>query len=281
MPAHNAAATIDSQLQALFEQDAPTLASVVVVDSCSDDDLQSVLSRWRTRWPKVQGARVDRPGANLARNVGVRRTATDVVLFCDADDIVGSSWIRELTAALAKYDIVRGRLETRRLNSPEVRAMRGEIASRHTPLPDRPVSGLGGNCGVRRLAWDQLGGFSERYALGANDQEFWYRAHLAGLRVGYASDAVVHYRLPESPAALRRQLTRRSIGTALLYREFRQSGIVGRRPLAKALSSWVWTGIHVRDQWSSSPAKVGRWTRAYARNLGNLRGSVAHRVWFP
>jgi GT2 family glycosyltransferase len=203
------------------------------------------------------------------------------VLFCDADDVVDASWFRALLDSLEVHDLVRGRLDTRRLNSAEVRELRGEIAARHSPQRNRPTAGLGGNCAVRRSAWDLLGGFSERYSLGANDQEFWYRAYLAGLRVGYAPDAVVHYRLPENPELLRRQLTRRSIGTALLYREFRDSGIVGRRPLAKALRSWAWTGIHVRDQWSSSPAVRGRWTRAYARNVGNLRGSIAHRVWFP
>lgn len=279
IPAHNAAATIAEQLDALASQDCAELLEVIVVDSASTDTTTSIARDLEARWPKVRIVTGPGPGANLARNTGVRAARADDVLLCDADDVVASDWISTMSGGLVDADLVRGRYSLDLLNDAETIAARGSLASTSAPS-DQRFGGLGGNCGFRRTAWEQLGGLREHH-YGSDDAEFFWRAHEAGLRVEYLHDAVVHYRLRPGFDTLYRQQRTWAEGRALLYREFRETEFMQRRSTFDALRSWAWALRHLPDCRSADAATRGTWVRVHANNVGRAIGSARHRVYFP
>jgi hypothetical protein len=202
------------------------------------------------------------------------------VLLCDADDVVGDGWIEALADGLTQHDVVRGRYDVTRLNDPATIAARGTLESASLPKPGAVFGGLGGNCGFRLSAWRELGGLREHH-YGADDAEFFWRAQLRGLRVSYVPDAVVHYRLRPGYESLYKQQSTWAASRALLYREFRDTGLMGRRSTVGALKSWAWLAVHRADRTSPDPSRRGQWVRTAAQNVGRARGSLHHRVYFP
>ncbi|MEA2182308.1 MAG: hypothetical protein QOF69_1493 [Solirubrobacteraceae bacterium] len=84
----------------------------------------------------------------------------ELLLFCDADDIVGEAWIERMVDGLRRYPAAGGRIERWRRNDQTAVAVR-------PPKGDQLLDGtfgfllypMGANCGMRRDAWSQLGGF--------------------------------------------------------------------------------------------------------------------------
>ena len=91
IPAHDAAATIEAQLDAvaIAMKDAPP-AEVIVVDNRSTDDTVDRIRQWRS----VNDVDVrivtapDGATAAYARNRGAAATEAHTICFCDADDVV-------------------------------------------------------------------------------------------------------------------------------------------------------------------------------------------------
>lgn len=280
IPAHNAGSTIGDQLDALRRDDHADLREVLVVDSRSTDRTAAVVAAHAERWPKVRLLRVDKPGANTARNAGIAAGTSPLVLLCDADDVAAAGWARALSHSLRTYELARGRYSLELLNDEGTIAARGPLASTGPPPTTEVIGGLGGNCGFHRRVWEQLGGLSEAH-VGSDDVEFFWRAALAGGSITYVDAAVIHYRLRPGYRSLFRQQRAWAANRPLLYKEFGTHRLILRRSLRSAVRQWTWIMVHARDARSADPAQRGRWVRAVATATGHLEGSVRHRVWFP
>lgn len=207
IPVNNGAATIRQQLEALEVSLEGLPAEILLVDNRSTDGTASVAVEFARRSP-VETILIpadERAGEPYARNTGWRAARGDQVLFCDADDVVSSTWARALSEALATAPCATGPLETRLLNAPSVSEVRGQSLFRQKPLLyGRIPFAHGANMGFRRQTLELLGGFDESFRIGC-DIELAIRAHEIGLVWGWAPDAVVHYRLRSTPRAIFQQ----------------------------------------------------------------------------
>lgn len=208
IPAHNAAETISEQLAALVEQRRSQLDVVVVLNRCSDQTEQ-VAREFGSSLPGLRLIVADeRAGASYARNVGARSATGDVLLFCDADDIVAEGWIDELVSCLEHADVVGGRLEPLAAADdvlldifPVYRSVqRDSLASYHGISYAMTAS-----MACTRRAFALAGGFDERFGHGCDDVVFALRAQRAGLRMGFASNALCSYRIRSDIEAMVRQ----------------------------------------------------------------------------
>ncbi len=202
IPVYNGASTITEQLDALAVSlsNCPP-AEILVVNNRSTDETVDVVSRWSdATGVDLRIITADRRvGEPYARNVGFRSARSDIVAYCDADDVVGRTWAKALFEAMGSSDYATGPLDTHLLNTPGIADIRGQAMHNQLPL----IRGLvpfanGSNMAFRRSLLESLGGFDETYLIGC-DIEIAIRAWRAGIALVWVPDQLVHYRLRNTP----------------------------------------------------------------------------------
>lgn len=275
IPARNAIRTLEDQLAALRRQDYAGDREIVVADNGSTDGTADLARRWATTLPlRVVDASAKR-GASFARNRGWRSASGDLIAFCDADDVVAPHWLGGLVAAARRADLVGGPYEFRRLNTGTGRPWwNGE--SLPVGLNFLPFI-LGGNLAVWADVLAALGGFNEAYAR-QEDVELSWRAQRSSLRLGFASDAVVHCRYRSGLLNVVRQAYRDGCSEPQLYRDFRAAGMP--RPPAWRFPRFVGSLMIAAPAALTSRTRRYGWIRSACVQLGRVAGSVRNRVLY-
>lgn len=253
---------------------------VVVVDNASTDGTAEIAERWRGVVPSLSVVTAaDRLGANHARNIGAANARGDLLLFCDADDVVAVGWVSAMVVALRQADIVGGLLDLDLLNEPDVGLWEPDdqrdrdvpVGMGFLPYAD------GASLGVRADVYHAIGGFAEDYVGGAEEVEFCWRAQLADFTVAFAPGAVVHYRLRRDRWPAFKQAYGYGRGGVRLYRDFGQHGIAVR-DLRTAVREWTRLGLALHHLLSAKRAV--RWMSSAGMLTGRIAGSIQHRVLF-
>ena len=192
VPARNASATIGDQLDALLGQQCERPWELIVVDNGSADDTPSIVAQYAERDGRVRlltanGVR----SAAFSRNAGISAARSEAIACCDADDIVAPGWLRAMSEALERAELVAGRIDVHRLNPEWLAATRGTAIERGPG----DFMGLcqfahGANMGVRKSVIERFGGFDEQLPIG-EDIELSHRLERGGVRLFYADNAVV------------------------------------------------------------------------------------------
>jgi glycosyltransferase involved in cell wall biosynthesis len=275
---------IDIQLRALAEQDYSGAFEVVVADNGSTDGLREYLASHRLR-EQLALRCVDAsaaPGIGHARNVGVRASQGDLLAFCDADDKVSGSWLSFLANAAKEFDAVAGSQDPTELSSREAVSWRPLGAVDQQPRSANATFPWGSGCNIAiwRTTFDDLGGWDESYVHALEDMDLCWRLQLAGSSLGWCPDAVVHYRLRDDLASLRRQAFNYGRGEARLYHEFRGRCMTGRPLWYLALLLVL---IAIRNP--LIPTTItrlprGQWLWHVYSLFGRVRGSIELRVFY-
>ncbi len=280
MPAHGVQPDIGEQLEALSLQRYAGRWELLVADNgCATSTLDTI-DEWRSRLPELRviDARA-RPGANYARNQAVDEAAGMLIAICDSDDVVTPLWLDALARGAREAELVGGHLDVELLNTPQVQAWRP------SPTVDGLPSGLeflpyvaGSNCAIWRRVYQAVGGCDEDFGGGGggDDVDLSWRVQLAGGRIAFAPDAVVHYRLRSDLRSTVRQMTAYGISAALLYRKFRSYG-AQRTPPLTIVKLWVRT-FQQAPRMLRRPETRGCWIREVSYLVGRLRGAVRHHV---
>jgi glycosyltransferase involved in cell wall biosynthesis len=273
IPARNAAHTLDDQLEALAGQEFDEPWELIVVDNGSTDATADIVRRRAEQLPALRVVNCDRRGINCARNAGVHAARGDRILLCDADDVVAAGWLRTLAGALGEWDVVGGMTETGTLNDHSVQRSRGNPVSGTLPTAHRFMTyAIGANMGFRRDVFDRIGGFDEAFTKGSDEIDFCWRAQYAGFRLGFAGEAIVHYRLRARPSEVLRQSYAFARANSQLYAKHRELGHLPRPPAGQQLRK--------ARQRIRSVVRVYRVAQkdhrlSYARNLGRALGAAA------
>jgi glycosyltransferase involved in cell wall biosynthesis len=275
VPVRNAAATISEQLAALAGQTYRGRWQLVIVDNGSSDRTVAEIRRALPDLPETKI--IDAPsgrGPSYARNIGARNADGEFLAFCDADDVVSPEWLVSLANAATRFDVVAGRLEADSINSYALANSRSPrietLPVSHGFLPYSPS----GNTGVWATVFMATGGFDQRYRA-AEDVEWSWRAQLGSYSIGFAPEAVVHYRYRASVRGIARQAFTRGFDLARLYHDYRSQGLE-RASLRAALRTWVWT--IARLPMLVWPATRPIWIRRAAESAGRVAGSVRFGV---
>jgi GT2 family glycosyltransferase len=194
IPYGGGAGLLLQQLRALELQQGGNAFTVIV--SCNRDGLADELDGYVRQFRRYVLRIVDSSdvaGPSHARNVGWKAADADLICFCDADDVVGDRWVMGHVEALQEHGLSRGPIDYVRLNAHGVSL--GSHASDAPPramhhLPFSPSCSLG----ARRSVLEAIGGFDEELRSG-EDIDLCWRAQYAGVSLGYASTALLHYRV--------------------------------------------------------------------------------------
>jgi GT2 family glycosyltransferase len=150
-------------------EELPERPPIVVVDNASRDGSAGAV---RAHFPAVTVLALERNRGVGARNLGAARLRTEAIAFCDDD-----SWWEPGALALAADRFRRfprlGLLAAQILVGPHRRLDPMSALMRGHPPPDLPGPPVEGfvACGavVRRTAFEQAGGFCERFFIGGEE----------------------------------------------------------------------------------------------------------------
>jgi GT2 family glycosyltransferase len=162
----------------------------------------------RAQLPRAAGVDVvhlelDSVGVSRARNEAIAAASHDVLVFTDDDVLVERDWLTKLVEPL--------------LGAPPRTATTGAVLAQesesgghvpsltHRTRPEvfsgRPFADplFSNNMALRRQAFDDVGGFDERFGAGAEfsnaeDNDHGYRQHEAGYEIVFVPDAVLYHR---------------------------------------------------------------------------------------
>lgn len=271
------------QLSALMRQRCDEEFEVVVADNTDSHDdhleLAAIVERYSDRLPglRIVDART-LTGAGYARNAAVRASSGDKLAFLDADDVAGEGWLAAIGAALDEHDFVASRWDVEQLNTAEVRAGRKNNQASGLQSYTNPhfLSHAGGcGMGVKRAAFEAVGGFDERFHL-LEDTELSWRLQLAGYELVFAADALVHIRFRPTARGSFRQSFGYGMYNVLLYKEYRNRGMpsIERTSMVIAGYQAVRYLLAMRDS-----SRRGPTVRALGHLLGRMAGSVTFVVW--
>lgn len=102
IPAYNYAAVLPRAVESVLAQLDEASAELVVIDDGSTDDSRQVLDGLLVAHPgRFRVVHKSNGGASSARNLGIRETAGDYLIFLDADDQLAPSALAALRAHLA------------------------------------------------------------------------------------------------------------------------------------------------------------------------------------
>ena len=195
---------------------------MVLVDNGSTDATVTIAMRWTPQLPLRVVSEPIR-GVNRARNRGVGASSSPSIAMCDSDDEVDDDWLRELCSALGRNDVVGGRLEHHALSDRRA-AFRDEPQTAGLSTAMGVPYAMGANLAFHRHVFDAVGGFDPAFDIGCDDVDFCLRAHDKGFSIGFASDAVVHYRNKHRVGAVARQRFSYGRGDERLARRHGQLG---------------------------------------------------------
>lgn len=271
MPAYNAAGTIGEQLSALAGQESAGDFEVIVADNGSTDGLASVVRTWSDALDVRVVDASARRGPSAARNMGVEHAKADRLLFCDADDVVGTGWIANLVRGLGDHEFVGGPYLPF-ADTPGIWLPGYDTASLPTAYDEWSYA-FGGNFAVSASLWHRLGGFDERLT-GAEEIEFAWRARELGVEPVLVPEAQVAYRVRSS---LRGRLWHE-------YNSGRGTSVLAQRLHPERVTRWSWKSqarryaiLASRFPRSTDGGRWAAWLAVLAFEAGRRAGETEAR----
>lgn len=276
IPVRNGARDLPTQLEALAQQELDADFEVIVSDNGSTDDTAAVARLWR---PRFRGLRIvdssEEAGVAHARNVGAAAAQSSKIAFCDADDRAAPGWLAAIAAGLEAFDMVGGVADTRTINSLKVQSLASTPPLKALPNALRYLPyAIGANLGVRKSVLQAVGGFDGSFIGGHEEVDFAWRVQRAGYTLGFVPQAVMHYRLRETPQSMRRQRYNYGRSNAQLHGRYRDTPGVPPFTRRRALRVIL---HHLKSLPAlQNPATRQAWLSEMAWHWGRLRGTVTY-----
>lgn len=204
IPVLNGARWLAQQLEAL-RLDSAQPFETVIADNGSTDDSTAVARSFDRQMSVLVVDASERRGQSFARNLGARAATGDLLLFLDQDDEIAPGYVSAMVSALRHAEFVAARMDGHKLNDGWRKHAR--TLPQTSGLPSDPIPwAYGCTLGVRRTAFERLGGFAEDLGvLAGEDVDFCWRAYANRVALTFVEEAILHYRYPATLGGFFRQ----------------------------------------------------------------------------
>jgi len=108
IPTYNRSKDLEECIKSIKNQ-SMLPSEIVVVDDCSSDDTENICIKYSTTY--IRNSK--RMGQSYGKNLGIKKSETDLVAFIDDDCIADKNWLKNLAKAMTlkeKIGIVGGRI---------------------------------------------------------------------------------------------------------------------------------------------------------------------------
>ncbi len=240
--ARNEEDALSDCLAALAAQNYPQESiEFIVVDDESTDGTRALVeakaaSDPRFRVMDTQPLPGHPPGKSAALHTGIEAAEGDILLFTDADCRPPAQWVEALASELSHPDVgavggttrVIGRDLHARMQANDWTLLKGVAAG--WSLAGFPLTAMGNNMGIRREAYDDVGGYPELQPSVTEDYALFRAIGKAGWEV----------RLDPHPALENRTLAERRVRDVFRQRRRWARGSLAASPLAVAFYAVVY-----------------------------------------
>jgi cellulose synthase/poly-beta-1,6-N-acetylglucosamine synthase-like glycosyltransferase len=240
VPARNAASVIDNCLRSIARTRYARY-EVVLVDDGSTDDTAERMASWAAGDPRIKVLRQPMGGQAVARNLGARHAAGDILMFVDADATFSRSTVDRMLQGFEdrRTGAVYGDDWPGRWNQQGPGALLASISCLGAAITRRALAVVGGlpvlAGGIEVFpskVLAEIGPFREGEA--GSELELAWRVHAAGYRVAFAPRVGIQAARPLTLRDLWRLRSRRALGLLTAH-----GGMTGT----------LWTGFVLRHQW--------------------------------
>lgn len=205
IPAYNAADYLQEQLEALLHNTVD-IPEIIVSDNGSTDSTKALVECFAQKHKNIKYLYSgERAGVSYARNKGVQQVHNELILLCDADDIVAEDWAEKLVEALETADLVGSGYHSYLYDEDKDGY---EVLSTSFQQPsvfnNQPYS-LSCSMGMKKSTFDVVGGFDESYRGGHEEVDFCLRVSAVGLIHRWVDEPLIFYRQRPSTKGLARQ----------------------------------------------------------------------------
>lgn len=231
MPVRNEEAHLRAIVRQLLDQSLDSSRyEILVVDGMSEDGTGEIVKEMQTENPHLQLLENPACLASSARNIGAKSARGRFVLFVDGHcKIVHNDMLEKILEAVNKGERCVSRpqplvAEHRGTFGEGIALARASIIGHFTGSKiynreDRHCNPLTAGCGYERELFWELGGMDENFDA-AEDLEFNYRVHQAGVAAFHSDKFTIEYRPRPNFMGLFRQLYRYGYGRARMTRKY-------------------------------------------------------------
>lgn len=190
--ARNEYYNLEKNLPLVLNQDYPDF-EVVVVDDCSDDETQDLLTRMQHEYPNLRFSWVPKTqvhrGKKIALSVGIKAAKNDRIVFTDADCFpVSKHWLKQMIANSSEntdFILGYGGYENRNgLLNQLIRFDTLKIAMRYFGYAKsgKVYMGVGRNMSYTKSLWFEKKGFAGFYDVASGDDDLFVNAYAKSKR---------------------------------------------------------------------------------------------------
>lgn len=207
LPCHNGAATLAVMLDSLVRQTFEGDWELVFVNNGSTDNSVELALSYSDRLPlRMVNAYIGTgPLGTVGHSytVGFRAAQGDVILVCETDDECDPDWMKHMVRALKTCDFAAPALDYERLNPSSMTwGPDGGLQGRGSGVgavvgPLFLPSAVCNAIGMTRRCYEKVGDPTD-WIGPAWDVDYCWRVQLAGMKLTFVPEALVHYRLRQT-----------------------------------------------------------------------------------
>ncbi len=187
IPTYNRAKYLGRALDSLREQDFPPADfEVVIIDDGSNDNTARLVENYDGL--DCRYFRQEHSGVSAARNLGIEKSAGEIIVFFDDDARADKDWLANIARIMATENIITGQVKPLANNL-------WRYFAPHYYQGDEPTTSpvlLEGNCAVRREVFQKIGNFDANLDYGHEGEEFIARASQE-YQIMYYPDVVIFH----------------------------------------------------------------------------------------
>ena len=224
IPAYNSEATIGSCLESLTNQNYKEDYEIIVVDDGSTDNTKGEVKKFDVKFLEQKHG-----GPAVARNLGAKKAAGEIILFTDADCVPEADWIEKMCGPFKDESVVgvQGAYKTKQ-RRVVARFVQYEIEERYGIMKKAgSIDFIGSySAAYRKDVFHAFEGFDKDFPIASGeDTDLSYRLASQGYKMIFEPGAIVYHEHPSQMMDYLKMKFYRAYWRVSLYRKTPQKTV--------------------------------------------------------